>query len=216
MESRSSHDTMNCRITKLFVSRWTISRTTAQNVIEVSHNDPKESCITFIARRRISSASWIVWLSSSVEPGIGWRLLWSWYAWRAWSCFYPSSFSIVGWIWDRSTSTASMSWLIWWNSWRRASRLVSKLSLVFCRPALVLCSKLISSRVESMRPLRLSLYLVNCSCWRRSEIHFWALRTCIRRLSIFAAGIKASSIGSGSWPSRDFKMRRIGSTYQTS
>ena len=62
---------------------------------------------------------------------------------------------------------------------------------------------------DSARALKLSLCLIISSYWRRSASCFWALLNSARWLSIKAAGINASSIGSGSLPSSSSKMARI-------
>jgi hypothetical protein len=57
---------------------------------------------------------------------------------------------------------------------------------------------LILLRVDSTRLLKSSLSMRICSCLARSARRLWVLRTCTWRLSMQAAGIRASSIGSGS------------------
>ena len=98
-------------------------------MLRSSYSNPRASRITFIARRRIWSTSWITWLSFSDEPGIGRRLLWSWYAWRACICLSPSSLVMADRIYVRSWSAVSIAWFTLLNSYKRRSRLASKSAL---------------------------------------------------------------------------------------
>jgi hypothetical protein len=68
--------------------------------MKCSYDNPRASRITIIARRRIWSMFSITWVSSDDEPGIGHRLLWSWYAWWAYFCFSSSSLVMADGIWE--------------------------------------------------------------------------------------------------------------------
>jgi hypothetical protein len=82
--------------------------------------------------------------------------------------------------------------------------------------AWVLFMDLISPQTESTRAFDLSLWPMISSCWRWSASYFWALRTCTRWLSMKAARVSASSITSGSLPSRSSRMAWIGLASLTS
>ena len=151
----------------------------------------------------------ITWLLSTDEPEIGRKLLWSWYAWRAYFCLSSSSLVMAGGIWERSWFAVSIAWFTWLSSCRRRSRLASKAALFLRMLAWVSFRDLISPTADSAKALKSSLCLIISSCCRRSASCFWALLNCARWLSMKAAGVNTSSIDSGNLPSSSSKMVRI-------
>ena len=178
-----------------------------------SYSNPRASRITFIARRRIWSMFSITWILSTDEQEIGRRLLWSWYAWRAYFCLSSWSLVMAGGIWERSWSVMSIAWFTRLSFCRRWSRSASSLALFLKMLACVSFRDLISPTADSAKSLKSSLCLMTFSCWRRSASCFWALLNCARWLSMKAAGVNASSIDSGSLPSSSSKMVRIGCAF---
>jgi len=119
-------------------------------------------------------------------------------------------------IWERSWSAMSIAWFTLVSSCRRRSCLASYSALFLRIVAWVSVKDLISPQTESTRALDLSLWPMISSCWRQSASCFWALRTCTRWLSMKAAGVNASSIASGSLPSRSSRIALIGLASLTS
>ena len=136
-------------------------------------------------------------------------LLWSWWVWRACSCFSASScWRAVG-IWDNLLSTSAISWFTYSSSLMRRSRLISKSLLDCSMSTLDWVKEAIFPRVVSTRSFKSSLCLIICSWWSRSERCFWALRTEIWWLSMKASWCSASSRDSGRVLFRDFRIMQI-------
>ena len=132
--------------------------------MECLYSNPRASQITFIARRQIWSMFAITWLLSADELEIGCRLLWSWYAWRAYFCLSSWSLVMAGGIWERSWSAISIAWFTRLSSCRRRSRSASNLALFLKMLAWVSFRDLISLTVNSAKALKLSLCLIISSC----------------------------------------------------
>ena len=144
-----------------------------------SYSNPKASWITFIARRQIWSMFSITWLLSTDEPEIGYKLLWSWYAWRAYFCLSSSSLAIAGEIWEKSWSAVSIAWFTLLSSRRRRSRSASSAALFLKMLALVSFRDLISPTADSAKSLKWSLCLKISSCWRWSASCLSLVELCV-------------------------------------